>query len=121
MSANEKMSRRRLLQTAVTIAPAAALAGCAGIGSQTSSAEPRERLLQPDDPIARTMAYYPDTRAVPADEPLAPDHSPSQKCGNCIHGRGPAGPGEIKCAIFSGRNVNEEGWCTLWAADRNPA
>ena len=112
MSAGNGITRRDLLQTAVVVMPMA-MTGCAGGTRDRSNDEEPE--LRADDPVARSLAYYPDTRDVPADHPLARDHDVSQKCANCIHQQGSAGRGRLECPTFPGRNVSEEGWCTLWA------
>ena len=112
MSNRKQLSRRTLLQTAVTLAPIA-LTGCAS-ATRKQSVE-NEPLLRAPDPVARALAYYPDTREVPADNPLAGTHDASQKCSNCIHRLGSAGPGLIECPMFPGRRVSEDGWCSVWA------
>ncbi len=102
------LSRREFLQSTAVVIPVS-LTGCAALSGD------RVPLVRNSDPVALTLAYYSDTRDVEADNPLAGSHDVSQKCANCIHRRGSAGPGRIDCPKFPGRNVNEEGWCSLWA------
>lgn len=108
MSNQNKISRRTLLQSMVIAAPVA-VAGCTRPVADTG-----EPMLRATDPVARSMAYYPDTEDVPADHPLAVNHDVSQKCADCLHRRGSAGPGRIECPTFPGRSVSPDGWCSLW-------
>ena len=101
------LTRREMLRAALALSPIV-VAGCA-----TTSTTDRPALTA-DDPVARSMAYYPNTRDVPADHPLAANHSVSQRCANCLHQRGPAGEGVLRCPSFPGRAVSEDGWCSLW-------
>ena len=102
------LSRRELLQATAVVIPVS-LTGCAAVSDD------RPPLVRNSDPVALAMAYYSDTRDVEADNPLATTHDVSQKCANCIHQQGSAGPGRIECPTFPGRNVSEEGWCSIWA------
>lgn len=108
MSSDSKLTRRAFLQTAVVVTPLA-MTGCMTV---TREGDP---LLRVSDPVARSLAYYSDTRDVRADDPLAATHDAGQKCANCVHGRGSAGPGRIDCPMFPGRSVNKDGWCSIWA------
>ena len=114
MSNKKGISRRRLLQT-VVVAPVV-MTGCATtVTEEATVTEEEVPLLRATDPVARSLAYFPNTRDVPADNPLAATHDVNQKCANCVHGRGSAGPGRIQCPTFPGRTVNADGWCSLWA------
>lgn len=108
MSDKNRLSRRTLLQTALIVTPVA-MTGCATLTREN------EPLLRATAPVARSLAYYPDTRDVPADNPLATNHDVNQKCANCLHARGTAGRGRLECPMFPGRSVKVDGWCTLWA------
>ncbi|MGI9289978.1 MAG: high-potential iron-sulfur protein [Gammaproteobacteria bacterium] len=110
MKSDKQITRRTLLQTAVVVTPVA-LTGCTSLSRDDKSMP----LVKNSDPVALAMAYYSNTRDVEADNPLATTHDVSQKCANCIHQQGSAGPGRIECPTFPGRNVSEEGWCSLWA------
>jgi len=102
------LSRRELLQ-ATAVAIPVSLTGCATVSGD------KPTLVRNSDPVALAMAYHSNTRDVEADNPLATTHDVSQKCVNCIHQQGSAGRGRLECPTFPGRNVSEEGWCSLWA------
>jgi hypothetical protein len=87
-----------------------AVVGCSSAGKLGT------KELHADNPVARSLLYYPNTRDVPADHPLAARHSPEQKCADCIHLRGVAGEQVRPCPIFPGRLVNVNGWCSVWSA-----
>ncbi len=108
MSSNFKLSRRTLLKTTVAVTPFS-FTGC------TSVAHDDEPLVRTGDPVARSLAYYSDTRDVAKDDPLATTHDVKQRCANCVHSREGAGPGRLECPMFPGRRVNENGWCSIWA------
>ena len=108
MSMKFSLTRRRLLQTAAMLPPAT-IAGCASLHSE------EDRRLQADEPVARTLAYYPNSHDVPVNHPLADTHKPEQTCATCIHVRGEGGSNLRECPTFPRRLVNAEGWCSLWA------
>jgi hypothetical protein len=67
--------------------------------------------LQPlaeDDPAAKGLAYVHD-----ASKSTHPKHKPNQFCKNCNLIRSDSGEWR-QCAIFPGKGVNENGWCTAW-------
>ncbi len=107
MTTETGLNRRQLLRAAL-IAPVA-LAGCATTG------DTGEQRLRAEDPVARSLLYVPDTTKVPADNPLAARHEPTQRCANCIHVRGKAGETWRPCPTFPARLVNANGWCSVWA------
>jgi len=107
------LTRREILQASVALAPVA-VAGCASTSPKAESARSGSSMLSAEDPVARALAYYPDTRDVPGDHPLTTNHDPSQRCIDCLHQRGPAGEGGLRCPTFPGRTVSEDGWCSLW-------
>ena len=114
MHSKQQISRRAILGAA--LATPVVIAGCAGMTRDKAGLAGTERpLVQADDPVARSVAYYPDTRDVPADNPLATNHDISQKCSNCVHRGESAGEGGISCGTFPGRRVSVDGWCTIWA------
>lgn len=108
MSADNRMTRRDVLQAAVLLTPLA-VSAC----SPVEKSGVRE--LRATDPVARSLLYYPDTREVPAGSPLAANHKPEQNCANCLHVRGTAGEPLRPCPTFPGRLVNAGGWCSVWA------
>jgi hypothetical protein len=107
MKTDSGLSRRQLLQAA--LAAPIGLAGCA-----TTPATGVQR-LRAEDPVARSLLYVPDTRRVPAGNPLAARHDPTQRCAGCIHVRGNAGDTWRPCPVFPARLVNADGWCSVWA------
>ncbi|MEE4186300.1 MAG: high-potential iron-sulfur protein [Gammaproteobacteria bacterium] len=109
MNHKMKFTRRGLLQAAAVLTPVA-VSGCATVAGRGD-----ERLVRAADPVARAVAYYPDSAAVPADHPLASTHTPAQKCANCINVRGAAGELVRECPTFPGRLVSADGWCSVWA------
>ena len=108
MKTGTGFSRRQLLQAAALVSPAA-LAGCA------TTAGTVEQRLRAEDPVARSLLYVPDTTKVPAGNPLAARHEPTQRCAGCIHVRGNAGDTWRPCPVFPARLVNANGWCSVWA------
>jgi hypothetical protein len=109
MAYTTRMTRRNVLQAAALLTPIAVVGCTPAIQLDTPE-------LRAGDPVARSLLYYPDTREVPANNPLAATHSPAQKCANCIHVRGEPGDPLRPCPIFAGRLVNANGWCSVWAA-----
>ena len=109
-----ELTRREILKAALALSPAA-LAGCAS-APQAERSGGESLMLTAEDPVARTLAYQPDTRDVPADHPLAGNHDVSQRCIDCLHQRGPAAEGGLRCPTFPGRTVSENGWCSLWTS-----
>jgi hypothetical protein len=108
MTMKLSLTRRRLLQAAAML-PSAAIVGCASLQSEDNPS------VQAEDPVARALAYYPNSNDVPADHPLATTHKPEQTCATCVHLRGDSGDSLRRCPTFPGRRVNAQGWCTLWA------
>jgi hypothetical protein len=65
-------------------------------------------LLSEDDPAAKGLGYVHD-----ASTSTDPKRKPNQFCKNCNLVRSDSG--ELRqCAIFPGKGVNENGWCTAW-------
>jgi len=108
MTIEKKLTRRKLIQAAALLTPVA-------LTSRAASAQNATIVLRADDPVARALAYYPNSKNVPDDNPLAAGHQPEHTCATCIHVREVMGNGTRKCPTFPGRLVNEEGWCSLWA------
>jgi len=107
------LTRRRVLQATLVLSPLA-ITGCATSTTQSNDRGAKSLMLKAEDPVARTLAFYPDTADVPADHPLAAKHDVSQRCVDCLHQRGPAGEGALRCPTFPGRTVSKNGWCSLW-------
>ena len=113
-----RLTRRAVLQTTLALTPLA-VAGCASTpesdaGPKPGSYRPQRRALTAEDPVARSLAFYPNTADVPGDNPLTANHDISQRCGNCLHQRGELEAGQLRCPSFPGRTVSENGWCSLW-------
>ena len=112
-----RLTRRAVLQTTLALTPLA-VAGCASAPSgdepTPGSYRPQRRPLTAEDPVARSLAFYPNTADVPSGNPLAANHDISQRCGNCLHQRGELEAGQLRCPSFPGRTVSENGWCSLW-------
>jgi len=61
-----------------------------------------------DDPAAKGLGYVHD-----ATKSTNPKRKPDQSCKNCNLIRSESGEWR-QCAIFPGKGVNENGWCTAW-------
>jgi len=67
--------------------------------------------LDPEDAQAKALGYVHDTATV--DNGKWASHSADQMCANCQLAQG--GNGEwIACAIFPGKLVHTNGWCSAW-------
>lgn len=108
MTIESKLTRRTLIKAAAWLTPVA-LTGC------TTPQRDDDLMLRADDPVARSLLYYPKSSDVPSDHPLAAKHQPSQTCATCIHVRGEPGESARKCPAYPGRLVNADGWCSVWA------
>jgi len=67
--------------------------------------------LDPSDAQAKALGYVHDTEEV--DEAKWASHDVSQNCANCQLAQGNDGEW-IGCAIFPGKLVNRNGWCSAW-------
>ena len=97
--------RRKVLKLALSGAAVVPLGGLllakqAGAGDLPPVAE--------DDPAAKGLGYVHD-----ASKSSDPKRKPSQFCKNCNLIRSDSGEWR-KCAIFPGKGVHENGWCTAW-------
>jgi hypothetical protein len=108
MTIETRLTRRRLIQAVALLTPIA-------VTGRAATPQNDDILLRADDPVARALLYYPSSKNVPDNHPLAARHQPDQTCATCIHVRAEAGNGSRKCPTFPGRRVNAEGWCSLWA------
>ncbi len=98
-------SRRTLLKVALSGAVAVPLS------SLLLSRQTRAEDLPPvseDDPAAKGLGYVHD-----ASKTDNPKHKPDQFCKNCNLVRSDAGEWR-QCAIFPGKSVHQNGWCTAW-------
>ena len=67
-----------------------------------------------NDPMATGLGYKEDASKVDAAKFAM--YKKGQDCGNCKFFQGPAKGGYAPCQIFSGKAVNEEGWCSAYNA-----
>lgn len=58
--------------------------------------------LQADDPTAKALNYTPESAKEGA------------HCANCMYIQGNEGDAHRPCAIFPGKLVNANGWCSAW-------
>lgn len=61
-----------------------------------------QEVLSPDDPTAKALQYK---------EKSTVDGS---TCSNCMYIQGNNGDATRPCAIFPGKVVNAQGWCSAW-------
>jgi hypothetical protein len=66
-----------------------------------------------DDPTAKAMKYTHDASTVDAASRTNP--AEVQHCSNCALIQGEDGAEWRPCAIFPGKSVNANGWCSVWA------
>lgn len=102
-------SRRKALKFGAMGIALAPLAGLVSFGTAAASSLPH---VTEDDPIAVGLKYKHDaTQAARMDKAgVAADQ---QFCKNCSFAQG---EGDwVGCAIFPGKAVNANGWCTAWA------
>ena len=67
--------------------------------------------LDPENAQAKALGYKHDTNEV--DNAQYPTHDVSQVCSNCQLAQG-AGEEWIGCALFPGKLVAANGWCSAW-------
>ncbi|QJR80782.1 high-potential iron sulfur protein 2 [Alteromonas pelagimontana] len=58
--------------------------------------------LQADDPTAKALKYTSQSKI------------DGSRCGNCMYIQGEDGKEHRPCAIFPGKLVDEDGWCSAW-------
>jgi len=71
------------------------------LGGVALRAQAQEQ-LQSDDPTAKALSYTPNSTVDGA------------KCSNCMYVQGADGDENRPCAIFPGKLVNANGWCSAW-------
>ncbi len=109
MSSKPTLSRRTILGAA--LAAPVVISGCATQSRESDSLP----LVRTQDPVARAVAYYENTKDVESDNPLATTHAVNQKCLNCVHLREQVDANRYICGTFPGRTVSPSGWCSIWA------
>ena len=70
--------------------------------------------LDPANPTAKALGYHQDSATVDAAQ--YPQHLAGQACRKCAQFRGAAGDAWGPCNIFTGNQVNANGWCTAFVA-----
>ncbi len=65
-----------------------------------------------DDPVAAALKYTHDASTV--DPALHTQAAAEQTCANCAQLQGEEGDDWRPCAIFIGKLVNVNGWCSVW-------
>ncbi len=113
MNKPELTRRRFLTQVAIAVPAGAVLLDV--MGTNTASAQAALPQLDVNDPSAKALLYVPDTTKVDSKNPLAARHTKDQKCSNCSQIQGKAGDAYRPCAIFPGKLVHSDGWCSVWA------
>lgn len=103
ISGRVNTTRRALLGAAVSSAVLIPLASL--VGARSAQAEER---LSEDDPQAKALEYVHDASAS-----KSPKRKQDQFCKNCNLVQSDSGEWR-PCAIFQGKLVNENGWCTAW-------
>ncbi|WBY03143.1 high-potential iron-sulfur protein [Ramlibacter tataouinensis] len=71
-----------------------------------------QQKLDPKDPQATALGYVEDTTQ--ADSKKFPKHANDQKCDGCQLYSGAANAKEGPCALFGGKLVTANGWCSSW-------
>ena len=64
------------------------------------------------DPQAAALGYKNDTAKV--DAAKYPKHTAEQKCNGCQLYQGKVTDATAPCAIFGGKSVAANGWCSAW-------
>lgn len=70
-------------------------------------------MLDPNDPLPKTMGYHPDAKEVDAKKWPKIKESPGQLCSNCQFFTDVGKPQSL-CSIFPGKMVRAKGWCNTW-------
>jgi hypothetical protein len=96
--------RRRVLKLVLSSAAVVPLASLLPSQATAGDLPP----VSEDDPAARGLGYVHD-----ATKTTNPKRQADQFCKNCNLLRSDAGEWR-QCAIFPGKSVNANGWCTAW-------
>ena len=105
---NPNDSRRRFLRGAVAGAIAAPVVGLLGSERGLAADKPK---LSPDDPQAKALNYV--HKASEASDHAA--FKEGSNCANCAQWTSASDAAWGDCAIFPGKLVANDGWCTAWA------
>lgn len=102
-----KIARRQFIQVS-----AVAAAACFVRPGKDAVAQDLPHLSE-DDPTAMAMKYVHDASKVDAAARTNP--AENQHCANCALVQGEDGAEWRPCAIFPGKLVAANGWCSVWA------
>ena len=103
MTAENSLSRRRLLQhlmLGMSLAPAAG-------ALRTALAATSAPLLAVDAPEAKAVHYVENARD-------AKGATPGSNCASCGLYQGGNGSTQGPCSLFPGKEVKAAGWCSSW-------
>lgn len=84
---------------------------CSAVVATGASAQGAPKLDEAD-PQAVALGYKNDTTKV--DDKKFPKHTAEQKCNGCQLYQGKATDATAPCAIFGGKSVTANGWCSAW-------
>lgn len=105
------MKTRREFLKAAAIGAAVIPAGSAVLRSAPAAADELPRLSL-EDPAAVALGYVHDVADV--DSSRFPRYEEGQRCSNCNLISGDADADWRPCAIFPGKLVANDGWCSAW-------
>ncbi len=101
-----KIARRQFMKLS-----AAAAAGYLVHPGSEAQAQDLPRITE-DDPVGMALKYTHDASTV--DPALRTQPAAEQSCANCVQLQGDEGEEWRPCAIFVGKLVNANGWCSVW-------
>lgn len=101
-----RIPRRKFIQLS-----AGAAAGCFVARGPDAVAQELPKITE-DDPVAAALKYTHDASTV--DPALRTQPAEEQSCLNCAQLQGEDGDEWRPCAIFVGKLVNVNGWCSVW-------
>ncbi len=101
-----KIARRRFMQLSAGVA--ASLLVHPGSDAQADDLPQ----ITEDDPVGMALKYTHDASSV--DPALRTQPAADQSCANCAQLQGNEGDEWRPCAIFAGKLVNANGWCSVW-------
>ena len=99
-----KIQRRKFLKLS-----AGAAAGC--FAARAAESQDLVQITE-DDPVAAALQYTHDASTV--DPAARTQPAEVQTCLNCAQLQGEDGDEWRPCAIFIGKLVNVNGWCSVW-------
>ncbi len=101
-----KIARRKFMQLS-----AGAAAGLLMHPGSEAQADDLPKITE-DDPVGMALKYTHDASSV--DPALRTQPAADQSCANCAQLQGNEGDAWRPCAIFAGKLVNANGWCSVW-------